>query len=45
MVINLLTVEDAVDHMAAKQPHFDFITSMRINLFVFMDALKDIGGS
>lgn len=42
IVRNLLTVEDTVYHMAAKETHFDFISQMQFNFFVFVDTFKNV---
>ena len=39
----LLSVEDAVDHVAAEQPHLDLVAGVGVDLRVFVDRLKDVG--
>lgn len=43
VVSHLLPVEDTVDHMAAEQTQFNFVTSVRMDLLVLMDSLENVG--
>jgi hypothetical protein len=43
VVGDFLTIEDAVDHVTAEQSHFYFVAKMRIDPFVLVNALKDVG--
>ena len=47
IVSHFLAVENAVDHVAAEKTKFDFVASVRMDLFVFVDGLEDMrsGGS
>ena len=45
VVWNFFAVEYSVDHMAAKQPHLDLVSSVRVNLTILMDRLKYVAGS
>ena len=42
MLFDFLSVEYPVDHMAAKQSHFDLVSSVSVNLLIFMDDLENI---
>ena len=42
MIKNLLSMENSINHMTTEEPHFDFISQMRIYLFIFMNTLKNI---
>lgn len=44
VIVNLLPVEDTVDHVAAEEPHFDLVAGVRVDLCVLMDRFKDVGG-
>ncbi len=37
VIFDLFPVENSVDHMTTKQPHFDFISGMAIKFFVLMN--------
>ena len=43
VVRDLLAVEDAVDHVAAEQPHLDLVPGVRVDLRVLVDRLEDVG--
>lgn len=45
VVADFFPVENSVDHMAAKQPKFDFIPCMWMYFLVFMDRFEDMGSS
>ena len=37
VVRNFLAVEDSVDHVTAKQPHLNLVSSVRVNLAVLVN--------
>lgn len=45
VVTDFFSVENSVDHVAAKQPELNFISCMRMYLFVLMYRLEDMGCS
>jgi len=45
VVGNFFSNEDSVNHMAAKESHFDFVPCMRVDFAVLMNRFEDIGGS
>jgi hypothetical protein len=40
---DFLPVEDAVDHVAAEQPHLDLVARVRVDLRVLVDRFEDVG--
>jgi hypothetical protein len=44
VVGHLLAVEDAVDHVAAEQPHLNLVPGVGVYLGVLVDRLEDVGG-
>lgn len=44
MVRNFLSVENSVDHVAAKKSHFDLVSSVWVDFVILVDGLKDVGG-
>lgn len=44
VVRDLLPDENPVDHVAAEQTHFYFVTHVQVDLLVFVDGFEDVGG-
>ena len=40
---NFFPNKDSIDHMAAKESHLDFVSSMRVNSSVLVDRFENIG--
>lgn len=44
VVGDFFAVEDAVDHVAAEEPHLDFVAGVGVDALVLVDVLEDVGG-
>lgn len=42
VLIYLLSVENPVDHMTAKESHLDFVPDVAVDVFVLVDVLKNV---
>jgi hypothetical protein len=42
VVQNFLSLENPVHHMATEEPHFNLVSQVGINLFVFVDRLENV---
>lgn len=42
ILIYLLSVENPVDHMAAKESHLDFVSDVTVDVFVLVDMLENV---
>lgn len=42
VLIYLLSVENPVDHMAAKESHLDFVSDVAVDVFVLVDMLENV---
>jgi hypothetical protein len=42
MLLDFLSVEDPVDHVATEQSHLDLVPSVSVDLFVLMNELENV---
>lgn len=42
MVLDLLSIENPINHMATKESHFDLVSCMAVDFLVLVDNLENV---